>query len=38
MLTSKIGIDLGTTNTVVFVPGRGFIWLILIIMRFTETI
>ncbi|PIR98467.1 MAG: rod shape-determining protein [Candidatus Colwellbacteria bacterium CG10_big_fil_rev_8_21_14_0_10_41_28] len=25
MLTRKIGIDLGTTNTVVFVPGRGFI-------------
>ncbi|MBI2010958.1 MAG: rod shape-determining protein [Candidatus Colwellbacteria bacterium] len=25
MLTSKIGIDLGTTNTVVNVPGRGFI-------------
>src|SRR3989344_7318460 len=25
MLTKRIGIDLGTTNTVVFVPGRGFI-------------
>jgi rod shape-determining protein MreB and related proteins len=25
MLTRKIGIDLGTANTVVFVPGRGFI-------------
>ncbi len=25
MLTRKIGIDLGTTNTVVFVPGKGFI-------------
>ncbi|MBI4119227.1 MAG: rod shape-determining protein [Parcubacteria group bacterium] len=25
MLTRKIGIDLGTTNTIVFVPGRGFI-------------
>lgn len=25
MFTRKIGIDLGTTNTVVFVPGRGFI-------------
>ncbi|OGY58893.1 MAG: rod shape-determining protein [Candidatus Colwellbacteria bacterium RIFCSPHIGHO2_12_FULL_43_12] len=25
MLVKKIGIDLGTTNTVVFVPGRGFI-------------
>lgn len=25
MLTRKIGIDLGTTNTLVFVPGRGFI-------------
>jgi len=25
MLTRKIGIDLGTANTIVFVPGRGFI-------------
>lgn len=25
MFTRKIGIDLGTTNTVVFVPGRGFV-------------
>lgn len=25
MFTNKIGIDLGTTNTVVFVPGRGFV-------------
>ncbi len=25
MFTRKIGIDLGTTNTIVFVPGRGFI-------------
>ena len=25
MFTKKIGIDLGTANTVVFVPGRGFI-------------
>ncbi|MDP3953468.1 MAG: rod shape-determining protein [bacterium] len=25
MFTSKIGIDLGTTNTVVFVPGKGFV-------------
>ncbi len=25
MLTSKIGIDLGTANTIVFVPGKGFI-------------
>jgi len=25
MLTRKIGIDLGTANTVVFVPGKGFI-------------
>ncbi len=25
MFTRKIGIDLGTANTVVFVPGRGFI-------------
>jgi len=25
MLTRKIGIDLGTTNTIVFVPGKGFI-------------
>lgn len=25
MFTTKIGIDLGTANTVVFVPGRGFI-------------
>jgi rod shape-determining protein MreB len=25
MLTRKIGIDLGTTNTVVYVPGRGFV-------------
>ncbi len=25
MFTKKIGIDLGTTNTVVFVPGKGFI-------------
>ena len=25
MLNRKIGIDLGTANTVVFVPGRGFI-------------
>ncbi len=25
MLVKKIGIDLGTTNTVVFVPGKGFI-------------
>ncbi|PIR97796.1 MAG: rod shape-determining protein [Candidatus Colwellbacteria bacterium CG10_big_fil_rev_8_21_14_0_10_42_22] len=25
MLTGKIGIDLGTTNTVVFVPGKGFV-------------
>jgi len=25
MFTSKIGIDLGTANTVVFVPGKGFI-------------
>lgn len=25
MLTRKIGVDLGTANTVVFVPGRGFI-------------
>lgn len=25
LLTKKIGIDLGTANTVVFVPGRGFI-------------
>ncbi|MBU2101641.1 rod shape-determining protein [Patescibacteria group bacterium] len=25
MLTRKIGIDLGTTNTVVFVPGKGFV-------------
>jgi rod shape-determining protein MreB len=25
MLTRKIGIDLGTANTVVYVPGRGFI-------------
>lgn len=25
MITRKIGIDLGTANTVVFVPGRGFI-------------
>ncbi len=25
MLTKRIGIDLGTTNTVVFVPGKGFI-------------
>ena len=25
MLTRQIGIDLGTTNTVVFVPGKGFI-------------
>ena len=25
MFTNKIGIDLGTTNTVVFVPGKGFV-------------
>jgi len=25
MFTRKIGIDLGTTNTIVFVPGKGFI-------------
>ncbi len=25
MFTRKIGIDLGTTNTIVFVPGRGFV-------------
>ncbi len=25
MFTKKIGIDLGTANTVVFVPGRGFV-------------
>ena len=25
MFTRKIGIDLGTANTIVFVPGRGFI-------------
>ncbi|MEX2054320.1 MAG: rod shape-determining protein [Candidatus Colwellbacteria bacterium] len=25
MFTGKIGIDLGTTNTVVFVPGKGFV-------------
>lgn len=25
MVTKRIGIDLGTTNTVVFVPGRGFV-------------
>ena len=25
MFTGKIGIDLGTTNTVVNIPGRGFI-------------
>lgn len=25
MFTKKIGIDLGTTNTVVFVPGKGFV-------------
>src|SRR5258706_15074196 len=25
MFTRRIGIDLGTANTVVFVPGRGFI-------------
>jgi len=25
MFTHKIGIDLGTTNTVVFVPGKGFV-------------
>ncbi|MBI2013765.1 MAG: rod shape-determining protein [Candidatus Colwellbacteria bacterium] len=25
MLTRRIGIDLGTTNTVVFVPGKGFV-------------
>src|SRR3989344_5143554 len=25
MLTRKIGIDLGTANTIVFVPGKGFI-------------
>ena len=25
MFTSKIGIDLGTANTIVFVPGKGFI-------------
>src|SRR3989338_8841854 len=25
MLTRKIGIDLGTANTIVYVPGRGFI-------------
>ncbi|MCL4405163.1 MAG: rod shape-determining protein [Patescibacteria group bacterium] len=25
MFTNRIGIDLGTTNTVVFVPGRGFV-------------
>ncbi|MBI5147939.1 MAG: rod shape-determining protein [Parcubacteria group bacterium] len=25
MFTGKIGIDLGTTNTIVFVPGQGFI-------------
>jgi rod shape-determining protein MreB len=25
MLTRQIGIDLGTTNTVVFVPGKGFV-------------
>ncbi len=25
MFTNKIGIDLGTANTIVFVPGRGFI-------------
>lgn len=25
LFTRKIGIDLGTTNTVVFVPGRGFV-------------
>lgn len=25
MFTTKIGIDLGTTNTVVFVPGKGFV-------------
>jgi len=25
MLTKRIGIDLGTTNTVVFIPGKGFI-------------
>lgn len=25
MFTTKIGIDLGTVNTIVFVPGRGFI-------------
>lgn len=25
MFTRKIGIDLGTTNTIVFIPGRGFI-------------
>lgn len=25
MMTTKIGIDLGTANTVVFVPGKGFI-------------
>lgn len=25
MFTKKIGIDLGTTNTIVFVPGKGFI-------------
>ena len=25
MFTRKIGIDLGTANTIVFVPGKGFI-------------
>jgi len=25
MFTRKIGIDLGTTNTIIFVPGRGFV-------------
>ena len=25
MFIRKIGIDLGTTNTIVFVPGRGFV-------------
>ncbi|MBI2604222.1 MAG: rod shape-determining protein, partial [Candidatus Harrisonbacteria bacterium] len=25
MFTRKIGIDLGTVNTIVFVPGKGFV-------------